>query len=777
MRVRFDKLNRFEVPNFTLCNPGSVYNNGALSRSIGVINNTSDEEAVINFDSISELNFRVTKIPSDGSEERDYVLNIYKSIQNRRMIFVDDIGYFVITEIVEDHDEDGVMYKDVTASSCEIEIQNKALIYVEDGTYRFLDLFESIVASIPRWRIGYVDDVIANRYRTFEDVSTSTDTLSFLMEDMHDAYECVFVFDTIHRIINVYDQSNYLLRTDIHLSHDDLIKSMDIRERADDLYTAISVYGEDDLSISAINPLGSTTIYNFSYYLDWMSESLRSKVVAWQDLLTEYSSQYYELNVNYYDLLSQKSNIDSEISRLNLQLDTYTKCRENIVAENNTNIIEDYNSVIEGAGGKEILISDSIEEILSELDKLISDVQGKIDTQQLLMNVTMENISKTDASISDIHNEVSFQNYFTQPEYDELYDYIFEGVYRDDYIVITDSMTMNEKLSQMYELYSKACRKLAAVSTPFREFDIESEAFIFSKEFLPWTEQIEAGCLINIEVDSGEVVELFLTTIQINWHDNDLSLTFGSTFKKSTPQSLFNDVLGDIQKSSNSISYIKDIIYPVKNGMLNSIEDAVNNASVLGLGAGLSSANGEIQIDATGYTGRKRSSIVSRTRNAGGNLYMKEQLKILGNTIVFTEDAWSTCKTLLGFISVMNNTLFGINAGAVVGELIIGNGLVIKDHSGTELLMIVDNKVNHAVGVSISEFKSELEPRLLGITEKIDNINSLIGNVPEGITVVELIDEKMESVRYDDTALTERVTNNEAAIAEIKFILDSLVTS
>ena len=37
MLVKYDALNRFEHPALTLCNPGSVYNNGTLSNAVGIL--------------------------------------------------------------------------------------------------------------------------------------------------------------------------------------------------------------------------------------------------------------------------------------------------------------------------------------------------------------------------------------------------------------------------------------------------------------------------------------------------------------------------------------------------------------------------------------------------------------------------------------------------------------------------------------------------------------------------------------------------------------------
>ncbi|MBQ6236338.1 MAG: hypothetical protein IJK54_10515 [Clostridia bacterium] len=111
---------------------------------------------------------------------------------------------------------------------------------------------------------------------------------------------------TIHRVITI--------------TKDDVINTLDITENADDLYTAISVLGDDNVTIGAINPLGSNTIYDFSYYLDWMTPSLSAKVTAWQTAVEEAADpepegSYYNLNLEYYQKLAEASNIQAEIAQ------------------------------------------------------------------------------------------------------------------------------------------------------------------------------------------------------------------------------------------------------------------------------------------------------------------------------------------------------------------------------------------------------------------------------------------------------------------------------
>ena len=104
MLVRYSSLNRLEKPKFTLCSPGSIYTNGLLSNMVGMMVDTSAEEMVFNFNATSELNLRVDRIRRESAEDNAYVYSIYKAIQNRRLIFVDDIGYFMITNVEDGFD-------------------------------------------------------------------------------------------------------------------------------------------------------------------------------------------------------------------------------------------------------------------------------------------------------------------------------------------------------------------------------------------------------------------------------------------------------------------------------------------------------------------------------------------------------------------------------------------------------------------------------------------------------------------------------------------------
>lgn len=719
MIVKYSSLNRLEKPKFTLCNPGSIYQNGIPTKMVGMLTDTEAEEIVFNFNATSELNLRVNRIHRESEEDNTYVHRIYRAIQNRRLLFVDGIGYFMITN-VEDGFDGAKHYKDVKAQSIDIEIAQKMLPYVEDGTYKFTSddtgtskgILELIVEALPLWTIGEVDEAVTSKYRTFEDIDTSTNCLTFLLQNVQDAYECIVVFDNINRIINVYSQDNYVRETEIHITKADMINAIDITENADDLYTAVTVLGNDNVTISAVNPTGTNTLYDFSYYYDWMTDGLREKVRSWQDAIEAERQTYYDLNLLYYQKMAESVNLGLEIEKYDIQITMYTRCRNNIVADPSISekTVDSYNKVIVESGGTEITVYPEIAETLSCVDSLIAECESlQENARRKLEEIAVSLETQLDA-IEQIRDALKISSYFTEEEYTELCHYIYEGSYTDDYVVITDIMTYEEKFAQMKILYDRANSQLLRVSKPTQEFSVDVENFIFIKEFERWSEQLETGCLINVELDVNDIAALFLSNMTINYDDHTLKMTYGNRFNKFDPKSLFNDVLGKINKSANTLSYIKEILYPIKSGEFNSMRDALQSSRDLTMGQALSSDAEEVVIDGSGYTGRQLLD---------DGVYDPRQVKLTGKNLVFTDDAWRSCKVAVGELLFGNGqSTYGINAETIIGDMIIGNNIRILDNNGNDLFTAVDGMIKSSV--------SKVEGDVHELTEVIQGSDGIL---------------------------------------------------
>ncbi|MBQ0014789.1 MAG: hypothetical protein KBS82_05655 [Oscillospiraceae bacterium] len=890
MYIKYDALNRYEQPQLTLCNPGSVYSttDGTLNNIVGIFNTVDDFEAVYNFNAISEINFTLPYPDKDNCEECE--IDMYKAVQNRRLIFVDDVGYFLISN-VEDVYSNGLQTKSVSAQSCEAEIQNKKVPYIADGTYRFLTnpltpqnkgILNTLVESLPMWTVDHIDASVASKFRTFEDVSEDLNILGFMLENLQDAYECIFTFNCITRTISVYDQDNYVNKTDIHITKDDVINSLNITENADDLYTAITVLGDENITINAVNPMGTNTIYNFDQYIDWMAEDLRDRVTSWKEDIEDVEEDYLDLNLEYYTKLEERSNIQQDIDVIDTQINMYSRCRDNIVASSGFTYVEEYNAVIAALGGDEVEIDivgisttaqttvpisvdkstfvknvgksfygdkvfkytsgvwkdennadvvltdygitfqgtpvandtitvtrtpkeiadvfdtidlkiinlqnqktdkqDDLSELdveLQELNEDISDIRNSVNILKRFIDVNVSTTSLTISGLTidrddfesavddDFFDTLTFTyngtsetwirqdsmdvgedlndygiDYSGSPtngdtisvsrnrdSLDELMNYIYEGSYTDEYVVITDVMTYSDRFDQMKILYDRAKIQLKKISSPTQQFSVDSENFIFAKEFEEWTSQLETGCLINVELDRDDVAELFLTNITVNYEDCNLSLTFGNRFNRFDTKALFEDVLGNISKSSNSISFIKDQIYPIKSGEFDQVKEAIQNSRDITMGMALSANTEEVVIDGSGYTGK--------SKNENGE-YDPHQVKIIGKSMVFTDDAWETCKTAVGLFQYTNpDTLdvesrYGINAEVLIGDVILGRNLVIYNSDGQELFSAVDGKITSSVSAESERLTNDYVERISTVQEENDGLRKRINIITSG---------------------------------------------
>jgi hypothetical protein len=167
------------------------------------------------------------------------------------------------------------------------------------------------------------------------------------MTTVEKAYGCVFIFDTFNKTIsaeavtrvatikaNTNSKTGKVVyiedepdapKTNIYLSFENLIKSIQYNEITDELCTALSCYGGTGLDIHNVNPLGSNVIYNFDYFMttEWMTQGLIDALNDWEALVdtyqTTYSSPAVPITV-YADLLTQAENYNLLLNKISADL-------------------------------------------------------------------------------------------------------------------------------------------------------------------------------------------------------------------------------------------------------------------------------------------------------------------------------------------------------------------------------------------------------------------------------------------------------------------------
>ena len=683
MLAQFDSFGNFEIPQITLCNPDG--------RALGILSNLSDRQMNIRFNDLSDLSFTIQR----GAKECR--CPVYEQVEPFRYLLVDGIGYFVITD-VSVSEEGNDAFKTVEASSCEYEMNNIQLGYYE-GTYRFYSgddsdpknsLLSDIMKRLPSWRLDTdgIPAAVAARSRTFD--TTDQTVYAFLMTELEEAYECLFEFDILNRVIRVYDRYQYDNRTDICLSTEDVLQGLTLRTKSDEIKTALLVKGGNGLDILSVNPLGTNLIYNFSYYAteEWMDAALIEKVKNWQahvDALTSSENSAFQVQrAEISKLQGRKAEKEGEITRLKQELSNLQVQQSAIISDTASQDIKNANLK---ALHPQILAAKSA---LSTAEGALSSIQTQLNTEN--------------DKLLALQKQVRLESVFTPAEMEVLSRFIQQGAYTEENITKQDNMSYEEAQAQALELYNKAQSLLKTISTPRYEYSVETASFVFQKEFAHLTSQLKSGCLIDIRLSEEDIASLLLLEMAVDYDGRSLSLTFGNRYKLSDPSALFNDLVGgSIAKTASTVEYLRttfdfkqqkddlDHLAELKDESINLTHNMVVNAD-----------NQVMVIDASGINGRR--AVIGEDGLPTGD-YEPEVLKITNNTIAFSTDDFETTETVLGKNLLPDgattpdgkNYMYGLNAKLLMGDLIIGENLKVSGEIEGRLINAKGLTVNNGV--------------------------------------------------------------------------------
>ena len=318
----YDVYNRTEPAIIYLAKPGK-----RILCALGGID-TSSVSLSLNTNNTAELSFTVDKyvdeMVSDGYEELDEFMEL----------FCDGIWFKIVDP--PNITNDGMQEtKEITAESYEIMLTqyhlNEFKINMgEEGSYEMMyqkkhdtskfyqvkfydpdneDLsFLHIVlkhGDVPGWKIGYVDNItpdddgvlLPNSICNFDVDDKSV--YSFLTQEASQAYKCIFEFDTVNLLINVYRPASLGKDTNVVLGFRNIQDDVTI-SRDNSLVTQFYVEGLEEYYIDAAN-YGTNVIEDLTYFCKepYMDATLQEKYKAWQEYREAHRDEYCNLSKEY----------------------------------------------------------------------------------------------------------------------------------------------------------------------------------------------------------------------------------------------------------------------------------------------------------------------------------------------------------------------------------------------------------------------------------------------------------------------------------------------
>lgn len=238
-------------------------------------------------------------------------------------------------------------------------------------------------------------------------------------------------------------------------------------------------------------------------------------------------------------------------------------------------------------------------------------------------------------------------------------------------LYMTEELTLMEQYAVEFELYDYAVKELNKVAYPTYTFKLETANFLALEEFISFTNSLELGN--RVMVDTGKyILTPILLAVDVAFDDlNSLSLSFSDTYHGGDNAFNLVDLLEksvtmghklDLSKYSYSAFVNSDISSAVKDFITNALDASKNKI--------INSSNQAVTIDDTGIKLRKPIA---------EGLYEDQQIWMINNNIVFTDDGWATAKMAIGAFHDENfGDTWGIVAPSIVGTLLAGENLLIE---------------------------------------------------------------------------------------------------
>ena len=621
----------------------------------------------------------------------------YDSLVEGQFIEVEDIGRFIISDVSIESKSKEFECKDCKAIGIETMLGQKylELFSINMGTTESIDkvkfynlanpnksLLHLALAKCPDWTIGHVDTSLMTIERCFE--ITRQDVYSFLTQDVATAFQCVFLFDTLHQRINIYSEDTVGNDTDIFVTYNNLLKSTNISSSIDDIKTCLTVTGADDLNLREVN-MGYDKIYMLDYFnsTEFMSKGLYGAYNKWIKKWNDNISSYTSLLSQYQNYYNQINNLTNKKMPTNPESTNWAEyglvpLKEKLATYEQKQAV----MIKAGQGNKDhkdytklyLPVFNAINSIKAQI-KVVEKQLSSLKTQQSSIGTRMNNIISS----------IDMKNNFTSEQLKELNKFIREDELSSSNFVVTDTMTDSERMDMLKEMLEFGQKELQKVSQPQLQFSAEMLNLFEMDEFKNCSVDFEPGNYINIIIRDDYIIKARLLTIDLDFYrPDDFSVTFGN-MNKVKGKNIYTDMTKAVDTAT---SVATTVSFNSSNwNQANKEADNINKIIANGLiaaGESLRTSKSDVTID-------DRGIIISNTPESE---YPNDRIFIGNSQMLFSDDAFKTIKTALGRVQYTKKGVtyndFGLIAHLVLAGYIAGS--VIE---GTEIYGGILQSINY----------------------------------------------------------------------------------
>ena len=664
-----DFLNNLEKPIIYITKKDKTF--------LGAVSIYDDLSLTFNLNAYQTASFKIYRDINGKKYEH------YDDFQEDRLIMIQGIGWYKIH--VETNIEDTGISKSITANSLECTLCNKRLIDFECNSGEILyddyvktifydpinpkgSLLNRVLNVAPSWSVGHVDASLANKQRSFDE--DDIDVYSFLTGDVSEAFNCLFVFDTFNMTINAYDLDDYGEDTYIYISIDNLAQSMTESIDENSIITCYRVNGGDGIYINEVNPNSTNKIYNFEYYLPEMEESIQNKVKAYNEKYQSLKPQYEEIMKRLGDQIGVIQDLETRLPD-SLDSKDWTKYGLEFLdskVKSFKNIDEVY--CAQGMNKPDSFNYNLYQQNLEDLNNVTAEYnkrKSEVDSATEVYNFII-------AERNAVQSQLDMDKWVTKDEWKTLDSYVVEETYSNDNYITTDNTTDTERFDIERQLFDVAWKDLSKKCRPQYQYSSTLSNVLTIPQFKGFLKYFQLGNFIRMATDYDTVIKLRLISFTVDYNDTSkIDVTFSDAIRVHDIYEDASSIQAQANSAAMSFQFNKDQ-YDKSVNQSNFVEEMRKY--------GLDVANIPVKNQHQSWD---ETGMWFRQWNEQKNDFDPEQIKIINNQIVFSDDGFKSAKMAIGKIPIdkNGNTVYAVNAEAILGKLFLGEYLTLQNNSGT----------------------------------------------------------------------------------------------
>lgn len=422
-------------------------------------------------------------------------------------------------------------------------------------------------------------------------------------------------------------------------------------------------------------------------------------------------------------------------------------------------------------GAIDVLVEQGQGENKSAFYSIYSTYREKLDACQNEIDKRSANIGQLTATqkslekdIAEIQSVLNFEKYLGDELYKEFCSYKREQTYSNSNY-ISDGLDNAGVIKKAQEFIDIAKKELITSSTYQHKISSTLYNLLLIKEFQPLVDKFKLGNWIRIQVDDT-IFRLMLIGFKIDFSSlQTISVTFSDVTKTKDGYNDITSILSQAKDMSGSYSYVSKQASQGENAgqTLNKLREEGLNTALYSI---KNADSQEVVLDKFGITCRNYDDI--------SDTYGQEELKIIHNLLVFTDDGWKTARSAIGkqkiTIDGVTTYKYGVNSDFVLSGCIVAGNIYSANYSsaskkGTQI-NLNDGTFTFADGALIWDGKS----LKIGGYANSDELNDLSDGLSNGTTIIDgrcVQTGSIVSNNYNGNRTTFPITNTAGSILKI----------